>query len=108
MWPLINLTEAKIQHGEAPVNHTSALNLFINQATDALARRVEPRTKANLYGALLIAKIRLEAPLIELSALHQDMKVALGLVGQGLTVFSQFEKRNVSTIEFSNRDRRRA
>jgi TolA-binding protein len=74
-------------------------------AMEFLQNRREPRNTANLYETILIARFRqqeLNSVQVDALDIYTKVQAAIGdILDADITIFSQFEKRNVTKAEFA-------
>jgi tetratricopeptide (TPR) repeat protein len=98
-WALLGLAEA--YYG---LKDSRAQRIFKEEvrpgAVDEELKRIEPRTKVLARTAELICCIRVKELWDEVPRVHSQVTEALGRVVEGLTVYSQMQRRNVKKDQF--------
>lgn len=100
-WTWFGYAESCYKLGEYEESVDCFLNKVKNEAEFEYSTRLEPRTKVLGQTTVLICSIRVKSLNENVKPLINLIKSTLGTVDKRLTVYSQFQRRNVSKKQFN-------
>lgn len=99
-WTWFGYGESCFQLGEIEEAESIFLNEVKAEAEFDYSTRPEPRTKVLGQTTVLICSVRVKSLNESVNTLHNLIKTTLGGVDERLTVYSQFQRRNVEKKEY--------
>jgi tetratricopeptide (TPR) repeat protein len=103
LWATFGGLEAKVAlNGVVSSEDNERYQEVIEIAVEQLSRRLEPRSLTLLHATRLISEIRQKKEIAEVDGTFRDLLTALTTVDRGMTVYSQFQRHNISWEAFKD------